>query len=192
MPFTHEVRMALTTVAASVLLAGAAKAQGAAPNLTGTWRFSVTTDAGTGTTTVAFKQQGDTLSGLYSSQVFGEQQIRGTVKDREFSFEFTATIQGTTLTVTYRGTIASADSLHGQVSLGDMGSGSFTASRQAAGGGATAPGLPGEASALQALRSSRTHGVSGSERNAPDIVMVSVASTFQAHGAGERPGRWIA
>jgi hypothetical protein len=133
MPSNHEVRIALTTVTAFALLAGAAHAQGAPPSLTGTWLFSVTTDAGTGTPTVALQQQGDTLTGSYSSQVFGEQQIRGTVKDREFSFAFTASIEGTSLTVTYTGTIISADSLQGQVNLGGMGSGSFTAKRQPAG-----------------------------------------------------------
>ena len=127
----HYVRTALTVTC--VLIAGPAGAQDAPGNLTGTWLFNVTTDAGTGTPTVVLKQQGDTLTGTYSSQVFGEQQIRGTVKDREFRFEFTASIQGTTLTVTYQGTIASADSLSGQVNLGGMGSGSFTAKRQRAG-----------------------------------------------------------
>src|SRR5262245_2515440 len=122
--------VAFTALAALVLLSGAAQAQGTPPNLTGTWRFTVTTDAGTGTPTVTLKQQGDSLSGSYSSQVFGEQQVKGTVKGRDFNFAFTTTIEGTTITVTYRGTITSADSLQGQITLGDVGSGTFTATRQ--------------------------------------------------------------
>jgi hypothetical protein len=127
---TPSSRVALTIVVALTLSSAAAQAQGAPPNLTGTWRFNVTTDAGTGTPTVTLKQQGDSLSGSYSSQVFGEQPVRGSVKDRDFNFAFTATIEGNTFTVTYRGTITSADSLKGQISLGDAASGTFTAVRQ--------------------------------------------------------------
>jgi hypothetical protein len=128
-------RTALASLAAFVLLTSAAHPQSASPaSLTGTWRFNVTTDAGAGTPTVVFKQQGDSLSGSYSSQVFGENQIRGSVKDRAFNFAFTANVQGTTLNVTYRGTIVSADSLIGDLSLGELGSGTFTAKRQSTGG----------------------------------------------------------
>src|SRR5688572_14077667 len=121
--------IALVT-AAMILSGGAVQAQDTPPSLTGTWRFTVNTGAGSGTPTVTLKQQADTLSGSYSSQTFGEQQIKGTVKGREFNFSFNANIQGTALTVTYTGTIASADSLHGQVSLGEAGNGTFTAKRQ--------------------------------------------------------------
>ena len=121
--------IALVT-AAMILSGGSVQAQDTPPNLTGTWRFNVNTGAGSGTPTVVLKQQGDTLSGSYSSQIFGEQQIKGTVKGREFNFSFNANIQGTALTVTYTGTIATADSLNGQVSLGEAGNGTFTAKRQ--------------------------------------------------------------
>jgi hypothetical protein len=105
---------------------------GTQPNLTGTWRFNVTTDAGTGTPTVTLRQQGDSLSGLYSSQFFGEQQVKGSVKDREFNFVFTTTIEGNSLTVTYRGTMANADSLFGTIAIADVAGGTFTAKRQPA------------------------------------------------------------
>ena len=124
-----RAKIALTTYVL-MLVCSAVQAQDAPPNLTGTWRFTVNTGAGSGTPTVTLKQQGDTLSGSYSSQTFGEQQIKGTVKGREFNFSFNANVQGTALTVTYTGTIASADSLHGQVSLGEAGNGTFTAKRQ--------------------------------------------------------------
>jgi hypothetical protein len=121
--------IALVT-AAVILSGGSVQAQDTPPNLTGTWRFTVNTGAGSGTPTVTLKQQGDTLTGSYSSQIFGEQQIKGTVKGREFNFSFNANIQGTALTVTYTGTIATADSLNGQVNLGEAGNGTFTAKRQ--------------------------------------------------------------
>ena len=50
-------------------------------DVTGKWQFTVTTDAGTGSPTVTFKQQGDSLTGHYSSQVLGESDFKGTLKD---------------------------------------------------------------------------------------------------------------
>ena len=100
-------------------------------DLSGRWLFSVTTDAGTGTPTVTLKQSGDTLSGHYSSQAFGEVDFKGgSVKDKAITFTLNVEIQGTALTITYKGTIDTNDSLKGTVDLGGMGSGTFTAKRQ--------------------------------------------------------------
>jgi hypothetical protein len=99
-------------------------------DLTGKWSFSVTTDAGTGTPTVTFKQTGDTLTGHYSSQLLGEADLRGKVADGKFSFAVRVDVQGTGLVVTYSGTIESTNALKGTVDLGGQGSGTFTAKRQ--------------------------------------------------------------
>lgn len=99
-------------------------------DVTGKWVFTVTTDAGTGTPTVTLKQQGDTLTGHYSSQVLGEADLKGTVKERKIVFSFKADVQGTSLTVSYTGTVEGNDSMKGTVDLGGMGSGTFTAKRQ--------------------------------------------------------------
>jgi hypothetical protein len=100
------------------------------PDLTGKWLFTVTTDAGSGTPTVTLKQQGDTLTGHYSSQLLGEVDLKGTVKDQTFRFTISTTIQETTVVVTYAGTRDGNDGLKGTVDFGGMGSGSFTAKRQ--------------------------------------------------------------
>jgi hypothetical protein len=99
-------------------------------DLTGKWVFSVNTDGGTGTPTVTLKQQGDSLTGHYSSQLLGEVDLKGSVKDQQFSFTFRTEVQGTALTVTYSGTVESKDSLKGTVDLGGMATGTFTAKRQ--------------------------------------------------------------
>ena len=99
-------------------------------DVTGKWLFTVTTDAGTGTPTVTLKQQGDTLTGHYSSQVLGEADLKGTVKERKITFSFKADVQGTSLTVAYTGTVESNDAIKGTVDLGGMGTGTFTAKRQ--------------------------------------------------------------
>lgn len=126
----RRVGQALALVA---LIAGwsiGAGAQGAKVDLTGKWAFAVQTDAGTGTPTVTLKQDGDKLTGHYSSQTLGEADLTGTVKGQAFDFGFTANAQGTSLEVKYKGTIESKDALKGSVDLGGLGTGTFTAKRQ--------------------------------------------------------------
>jgi hypothetical protein len=95
----------------------------------GKWALTVETSAGTGTPTVEFKQDGETLTGHYSSQVFGEQNVTGTIKGNTITFGFTTTFQGSDLTVTYTGT-ADPSTLKGKVQIGDLGEGTFTGKKQ--------------------------------------------------------------
>lgn len=124
-------RKALVVVAAMAILPSAVAAQADKKvDVTGKWLFTVTTDAGSGTPTVTFKQQGDSLSGHYSSQTFGEVDFKGTVKDGKISFSFGSAVEGTNLTITYAGTVDSADAMKGTVSFGGYGGGTFTAKKQ--------------------------------------------------------------
>ena len=99
-------------------------------DVTGKWLFNVTTGAGTGTPTVTLKQRGDSLSGHYSSQALGEADLKGTVKNRKITFSFTTEVQGTSLVVTYSGTVEGSDALKGTVDIGGQATGTFTAKRQ--------------------------------------------------------------
>ena len=99
-------------------------------DVTGQWTFTVQTDAGGGTPTVTLKQDGEKLTGHYSSQNLGEADLTGSVKGQEIKFTFNADAQGTSLTVTYTGTIENKDSMKGSVDLGGMAQGTFTAKRQ--------------------------------------------------------------
>ncbi|MBV9881109.1 MAG: hypothetical protein JO180_11465 [Gemmatirosa sp.] len=122
--------LASTVAVLPRMAAAQASAPAAAVDLTGKWQFSVTTDAGTGTPTVVLTQRGDSLTGHYSSQVLGEADVRGTVKDRRLTLSFTASVQGTSLVVTYAGTVESNDALKGSVDIGGQATGTFTAKRQ--------------------------------------------------------------
>jgi hypothetical protein len=114
----------------AAFLPGALSAQGDTKvDVTGKWLFSVTTNAGTGTPTVTLKQQGDTLTGHYSSQALGEADLKGTVKDRKINFSFTVELQGTRLVVAYSGTVESNDAMKGTVDIGGQAGGTFTAKR---------------------------------------------------------------
>ena len=123
------MKKALTLAAISFAFAGALMAQ-TAVNLTGKWLFTVQTSAGNGTPTVTLKQEGEKLTGHYSSAQLGEAELTGTVKGSDLKFTFGTDVQGAHLEVTYTGTIESKDSLKGTVNLGGLGDGTFTAKRQ--------------------------------------------------------------
>ena len=99
-------------------------------NVTGKWIFTVETSAGGGMPTVTLKQDGEKLTGHYSSQTFGEVDLTGTVTGTAITFMFGADVQGTHLDVTYSGTVETKDSMKGKVNLGGLGEGTFTAKKQ--------------------------------------------------------------
>lgn len=105
-------------------------AQSSKVDVTGKWTFTVQTDAGSGTPTVTLKQDGEKLTGHYSSATLGEAELTGTVKGQDIKFSFGADAGGQQLQVTYSGTIENKDSMKGNVDLGGMASGTFTAKRQ--------------------------------------------------------------
>jgi hypothetical protein len=128
-----RVRLCLATlVLVSLLpvLAGAQEAAAKKLDLTGKWLFSVTTDQGTGTPTVTLKQQGDSLTGHYSSQTLGEAALKGTVKQGKITFVINVSAQGSTFPVTYAGAMDGDTAMKGTVDLGGFASGTFTAKRQ--------------------------------------------------------------
>ena len=52
------------------------------------------------------------------------------MKDRKINFSFRVDIQGTSLTVTYSGTVEGNDAMKGSLDLGGQATGTFTAKRQ--------------------------------------------------------------
>ena len=131
MRINRTIALARFAFAASVALPAAVHAQaGGKPDVTGKWSFAVQSDAGTGTPTVTIKQQGDSVSGHYSSQVLGERDFTGTFKNGKLEFSFSADVQGQQLSASFSGTMEGADAMKGSVDFGGLGSGTFTAKRQ--------------------------------------------------------------
>jgi hypothetical protein len=127
----QAVKTAVLVLVASALIPASAFAQAEKKvDVTGKWIFTVTTDAGSGTPAVTLKQQGDSLTGHYSSQIFGEVPFKGTIKDGKIVFSFASSVQGTNVNVTYSGTVEGADAMKGSVDFGGLGGGTFTAKRQ--------------------------------------------------------------
>lgn len=96
--------------------------------VTGTWSFQVESEAGTGTPTMTFKQEGEKLSGHYSGQL-GEAPLAGTLKGNAIEFTIDVSVQGTDVHIVYSGTVEK-DSMKGKVKLGDFGEGTFTAKKK--------------------------------------------------------------
>jgi hypothetical protein len=114
--------------AAAAAPAGQAPSQDKpAATLTGTWAFEVTHAAGVSTPTVTITQTGEKLSGKYSGS-YGESELTGTIKGTEFTFTVEIGTEQK-VKVVYTGTLAT-DTVKGNVSMGELGEGTFTGKRK--------------------------------------------------------------
>jgi hypothetical protein len=107
----------------------AAQSSSSAANISGDWAFAVETQAGSGSPTFTFKQNGENLTGTYKGQ-FGEAPLTGTVKGADVKFTIKVNAQGQDLTITYNGKIDGKDNMKGTASFGEMGEGTWTAKRK--------------------------------------------------------------
>jgi hypothetical protein len=99
-------------------------------DVTGAWAFEVQTEAGTGTPQVTFKQEGEKLTGVYSSQLLGELELAGSVKGQAIQFTLAANVQGNALEVVFAGTIDDNASMKGKVTFSGFGEGTFSGKRK--------------------------------------------------------------
>jgi hypothetical protein len=99
-------------------------------DVTGDWTFNVETGMGSGTPAVSFKQDGEKLTGTYNGQL-GNTTFTGTVKGNAIEFSFTSDAQGQTFDVVYKGTVDSATSMKGAMTMaGGQVTGTFTAKKK--------------------------------------------------------------
>lgn len=99
-------------------------------DLTGRWAFSVVYEGGSGSPTITLTQKGDSLIGRYISQAFGELDLKGTIKEKDFTFFVTTSAGGDPFTMTFEGKVEGPDLLKGAVDLGGNGTATFTGTRQ--------------------------------------------------------------
>jgi hypothetical protein len=97
-------------------------------NVSGEWTFDVTTDQGSGTPTMTFKQEGEKLTGTYTG-TFGTADLSGTVKGNAITFSFTADVQGQQAAITYKGTV-DKNTMKGTLDIAGMVNGTFTATKK--------------------------------------------------------------
>jgi hypothetical protein len=113
---TSRLAGVLGTVAALLAVVAALavnpSAQGKV-DVSGKWIFTVQTEAGTTTPSVVLKQDGEKLSGHYSSQTLGEADLTGSVKGANVNFAFDADLMGQAVKVTYAAKVESAGTMKG-------------------------------------------------------------------------------
>jgi hypothetical protein len=114
---------------AIALLAGLASMPLLAHDISGNWEFSVDTSAGSGSPSFVFKQDGEKLTGTYSG-LFGKADLTGTVKGDQIEFKFDFSYSGQSGVAHYTGTIESDKKMNGKVAFGDIGEGTWTATKQ--------------------------------------------------------------
>jgi hypothetical protein len=110
----------------STLVAGA---QAAKVDVSGAWTFTVESGAGTSMPSVTLKQEGEKITGHYSSQLVGEAELVGVVKGQSIEFVVTAEVQGFKINLKYTGTLDGKDSMKGNMSS-EAGDGTFSAKRK--------------------------------------------------------------
>jgi len=98
-------------------------------NVTGDWTFAVQTDQGSGSPSISFKQDGESLTGTYTG-LFGTAPLKGTLKGTAIEFSFESEAQGQRVDSVYKGTVEK-DEMKGTVAIaGGQLNGTFTASRK--------------------------------------------------------------
>ncbi len=130
-----ERRTRLLVMFAALLLSlfvGVVPSSGAADtaNVAGEWNLTVESPNGTGTPSVTFKQDGETLTGTYKGR-FGEAPLKGTIKGNDIKFSVTISPQGQDVVIEYSGAV-DGDTMKGKAKFGDMGEGAFTGKKKAA------------------------------------------------------------
>jgi hypothetical protein len=125
----QSVRFVSLAIVALALAVAGLNAQ-AKLDITGAWLFTVDTGT-TGTPTVTFKQDGEKITGHYSSQTLGEADLTGTLKGQDLNFSFTADLQGQSVPVSYKATVSSNTEMKGTIDVaGGLASGTFTAKKK--------------------------------------------------------------
>ncbi len=115
----------MLAMAVVIALAGAVEAS--AQSLSGAWTFTVDVDGAISNPAVTLEQDGEELTGRYSSEALGENDLTGTVSGSDITITFTADLMGMVVDVVYAGTIDEDGMISGTLDLGGFAGGTFTA-----------------------------------------------------------------
>ena len=121
----------MLAAAITIAIAGAVEASAQTADVAGAWTFTVTTDAsGTTMPAVTLEQDGEKLTGRYSSDNLGLASLTGIVSGSEITFTFSADLLGQLAPVTYTGTVDEEGEITGTMNIaGGLVTGTLTAVR---------------------------------------------------------------
>ena len=111
-------------------LASAEQTSAQTADVAGAWTLTVSTDNGITNPSLTLVQDGETLTGHYSSEALGENDIRGMVSGSTVTIRFMADLQGQGVPVVYSGTVDAEGKMSGSLDIADgMLGGTFTGTR---------------------------------------------------------------
>ena len=129
------MRAFLTVIAAVACVSMLAAQQAPAPpkvaNIAGKWTATLELEIGTSTPALEFKQDGDKITGTYTSSRYGAAPLTGTVAaDRKLVFNVKLDAEGQQITMAFTGIVSTDGTmLGGKVEIEGMGEGTWTAKR---------------------------------------------------------------
>ena len=111
-------------------LASADQASAQTADVAGDWTLTVSTDNGITNPLLTLVQDGESLTGHYSSEALGENDVTGMVDGSTVTIRFMADLQGQSVSVVYSGTVDAEGKMSGSLDIADgMLGGTFTATR---------------------------------------------------------------
>ena len=101
----NHIRLAGSLVTVIAITLAVAAQSSAQTNMTGAWTLEVSSDQGITMPELTLVQEGMKLTGHYSSDALGENDITGMVNGSTITISFDAELQGQSAPVTYTGTV---------------------------------------------------------------------------------------
>ena len=101
----NTIRFAGSLVTAIAIMLAVVAQSSAQTNMTGAWTLEVSSDQGITMPELTLVQEGMKLTGHYSSDALGENDITGMVNGSTITISFDAELQGQSAPVTYTGTV---------------------------------------------------------------------------------------
>ena len=127
---THSFKTAAVFVLLMCAVVVAAQETQKAPSIAGKWVLTLVTEAFTATPALDLKQDGEKITGTYTSTQYGAFPLTGTLKDRVLEFSFTLNAEGTAVAMKFNGEVAAdGKTMKGRATIEGMGEASWTAER---------------------------------------------------------------
>ncbi|SUZ92181.1 uncharacterized protein METZ01_LOCUS45035 [marine metagenome] len=127
----NNIRLAGNLVTAIAIMFAVVAQSSGQTNMTGSWILEVSSDQGITMPELTLVQEGMKLTGHYSSDALGENDITGMVDGGNVTVSFEADLQGQSAPVSYKGTVDEEGVWSGTLDIaGGFLTGTFTAKKK--------------------------------------------------------------
>ena len=127
----NNIRLVGNLVTAISIMFAVVAQSSAQTNMTGSWILEVSSDQGITMPELTLVQEGMKLTGHYSSDALGENDITGMVDGGNVTVSFEADLQGQSAPVSYKGTVDEEGVWSGTLDIaGGLLTGTFTAKKE--------------------------------------------------------------